>query len=372
MSLVVRVYHVAEILSTATTATAAVPADRTRLTLPLSHDKLSGPEEYLSDIPRLEDLAIPMVSSIKPGPVDLIPGFLPRNGQLVLAGETDIGKSLIAIETASALTMDAPLWGKLVPTVKAKRILYVLGEHYVEVLQRLYQKTGLPMSDQVWLLGPEKLKGDKWLVMGGKPNQPAVDKFMRWAEGSDLIIWDPLSAFICGIDAENDNLQMRLVLDTMSLIAQSAGASCLVLAHQGKPFIDQTGREHHKRSYAIRGASAIEDAATNIFYMSAVRGEGQTGGKLEEDGVKLLELTRRKYKGEAPESYKLARNPENLTHNLLTSNRPLLEQARVATEIKVSRFLSQYPEKTVVDAVRMIALIEGKDEITIKRHLGLK
>ena len=320
----------------------------------------------LLPIPPLEKIGTQIIAPVMEGPPDIIPGFLPRKGQLVLAGETNVGKSLVALEIVSALVTGGQLWGELPPTVQSKKVLYILGEHYNEVIQRLWQHTRLPMTDQVWLLGPEQLGYDKWLVAQGKPNPMAIAKLTTWAEGADLIIFDPLAAFVTGIDAENDNVQMRLVLDTMSLISQQVGASCIVLAHQGKPMIDRDGKEHSKKSYAIRGASAVEDAATNIFYMN--KAEGTSAAAAETKEHKIFTIRCRKYKGDAPEEYKLMRNPHNLTHTLLGS-RPFSEVKRIETQGKIARLMNAYPDLKIGDIIKTIAVTEDISERTIRRYL---
>ena len=226
------------------------------------------------------------------------------------------------------------------------------------------------MNDTVWLLGPEQLSYDKWLVSQGRPNLVGIAKFKKWAEGVDLIVFDPFAAFVTGIDVENDNVQMRLALDTMSLIAQSAGASCLVLAHQGKPMMDKYGQEHSRKSYAIRGASAIEDAATNIFYMGRAAEGASAAAQAVAGEAKILELTRRKYKGMAPEKYRLMRDPHTLTHSLL-GNRPYVEVLKMATQQKVSRVQNARPDLSFAEAITMVSDVEGVSAQTVKRHLGL-
>ena len=313
-------------------------------------------------IPSLAEVAVSITAPIEPGPADIIPGLLPRRGQLVIAGETNVGKSLLALEIASCLSTGEPLWGELEPAFRAKRILYVLGEHYREVIQRLWQHTRLPMSSEVYIIGPEELMYDKWLVSRGQPNVLAVKKFQRWCEKVDLIIFDPLASFVNGFDTENDNIAMRLVLDTMSLIAQTTGAACLVLAHQGKPTVDFTGREHSRKSYAIRGASAIEDAATNIFYM----GKSDTGGK----SASVYELKCRKYKGLAPDEYRLLRDPATLRHTLL-GHKPLSDVLRSETQAKVSRIQIGSPMIDFRTAVKLVADMEGVALDTMYRRLGI-
>lgn len=283
----------------------------------------------------------------------------------MIAGETNIGKSLAALEICSSLVTGTPLWGELKPTLKARRILYVLGEHYNDVIKRLWQVTKLPMTDQVLILGPQQLGFDKWLVSRGQVNLYAVEKFLKWVEGVDLIVFDPLAAFITGVDAENDNIQMRLILTAMSEIGQAAGATVLVLAHMGKPMMDKFGQEHSRKSYAIRGASGIEDAATNIFYLS--KAEGVSAAATANEG-KVLSLRCRKYKGMAPEEYRLMRNPHTLTHTLL-GNRPFSEVRKLDTQARVGRLQLAMPEVKMADIIRILAASENVSESTIRRYL---
>lgn len=322
-----------------------------------------------SDFPTLDEIGIPITAPIKDDSEELIAGLLPLKGQLVISGATNIGKSLLALETISSLVSGQPLWGELKPTRKIKKVLYCLGEHYNEVIMRLAQHTQLPFTDQVILVGPEQLAWDKWLVSGGRVNMQAFKKFTKWLEGVDLCVFDPLSAFISGVDAENDNIQMRLVLQTMNDLTHAAGASCIVLAHQGKPQMDQYGKEHSRKSYAIRGASAIEDAATNIFYMDAAVG-GSDAAQKATDG-RVYSLIQRKYKGTAPPEYRLLRDATTLSHTLL-GNRPFAEVVKMDRAAKVARLQAAFPDMKFSDVLKVVAVTSGCSEMTIRRDLGAK
>lgn len=321
---------------------------------------LTGP------IPKLEDVAVPLISDVPEGPPDLIAGFLPRSGTLVISGETNCGKSLVALETVSALTTTGLLWGELKPNTPLKRVLYVLGEHTSETIQLLWRHTKLPMSPDVMLLGPEKLGYDRWLVSSARPNIVAIDKFKKWAEGMDLIVWDPLSAFACGDGGENDNLGMRLLLDSMSMVSQSSGAACLVLAHQGKPMMDNFGKEHRRHTYATRGASGLEDSATHIFYMN----RGSNDAVETETGGSVFELICRKYKGIAPPKYTLLRNKDTLTHQLITGS-AFEAVRRMDLRAKIARIQQDNPKMTVDTCIGLVASTEGKSKETVRRWLGL-
>lgn len=309
----------------------------------------------------------PITAPIKPGPPDIIPGLVPRQGQLVIAGETDIGKSLVALEICSSLVTGKPLWGELSPTIKAKRILYVLGEHYNEVIKKLYLKTQLEMTDDVHLYGPDDLKTNKWLVQNGKQNIEGINQLVGAAAGCDLVVFDPLAAFFVGTDAENDNPGMRVVLDTMSIITQSVGASCLILAHQGKPTMGKDGTEYSRTKYAIRGASSVEDAATNIFYMGHLQGSSQAAAGA--DAGRLFTIRKRKYKGEAPGEYKLLRDRDKLTHTIL-GDRAFTDARKIETQAKVTRLQMNFPEMSLKEIIKIVSIAEGFHENTIRNYLG--
>lgn len=309
----------------------------------------------------------PITSPIKPGPPDLIPGLVPKSGQLVIAGETDIGKSLVALEICSSLITGSALWGEIEPNEKLGKILYILGEHYNEVIKKLWAKTQLPMTDDVHLVGPEDLKANKWLVQNGKQNLEAIQNLTALAKGVDLVVFDPLAAFFVGTDAENDNPGMRVVLDTMSTITQSVGASCLILAHQGKPTLGKNGEEFNRTKYAIRGASSVEDAATNIFYMGHLT--GGSGAASGVDANRLFGIRKRKYKGEAPDEYKLIRDRDKLTHTIL-GNRPFVEARRSDVQAKYARLVAQHPDMKPKEVYKILSLTENLHENTIRNYLG--
>ena len=320
----------------------------------------------IGPFPPLDQVSIPITTPVVAGPPDIIDGLIPKTGAVIIAGETNTGKSLISLEMISALVTGSKLWGELTSLKPITKVLYILGEHHSETIQRLWAHTGLPMTDQVRLLGPENIGLDKWLVANGKPNLQAMDKFRYWAEGMELIVWDPLGAFCIGEGIENDNVQMRLVLDSMSMVAASTGAACIILAHQGKPVMDQRGQEMSRKSYAIRGASGIEDAATNIFYLG--RAEGASATAAETRDSKIFTLRCRKYKGLAPEEYRLMRDPATLCHTLLGA-RPFVEVRKIETQAKMARISMKMPDMAFADILKVLSATEGISESTLRRYL---
>jgi RecA-family ATPase len=283
---------------------------------------------------------------------ELIPGLLPQRGAAAIVGETNTGKSLIALEIGASLLTGEPLWGKLEPTKQIKRMTYVLGEHTCSTIRGLYHKTQLPHAGDFRLIGPEHLHPYKALVIGGIAQQMAIDRLIKWCEGSELIVFDPLAGFIQGLGAEQDNASMRTLIDSMSYIAEAVGSACLILSHMGKPRIDEAGAEIRRTSYAMRGASAQEDALTYLFYLrrdSLVKQQGPQ---------ERYALSVRKIKGDpSMEVFKLTRDPETkrnwLTGSEKAQSLPTLEDKMALAE-KVQRLREtnpRYDERTCIENV---------------------
>ena len=139
---------------------------------------------------------------------------------------------------------------------------YILGEHDAEVLTAQWREMGLVVPPRTLrVIGPAfRLP----LVVHGRPQHDAIRRYQEWVKGSTLVVWDPLGAFLTGIDAENDNTTMRQALNAMVEVGQDVPAT-LVLHHMGKP--DKEG--NHPPRYAARGASAIEDSVRALWYLTA-------------------------------------------------------------------------------------------------------
>lgn len=322
--------------------------------------------EFKRDVPSIYDLAVPITTQLPDESPDIISGLIPKDDLVVIVGPTNIGKTLLALEICSALVTGNTLWGSLKPEVKARKILYVLGEHRTRKLLDLSRKTRLELNEDILVLGPEKLGMNKYLISGGRQNVDNINMFRKWSEGMDFIVFDPLASFIVGVDSENDNSVMRLLIETVNSISMTSGASCLLLGHMGKPSVDYvSGREFHRASYALRGASGSEDAATNIFYLQQSESNAKQG-----DG-KLYDLIQRKYKGDAPERYRLLRDPDTLTHTLLGNRGAYQDVQKAQLLSKIHRLQIAQPQMEYRTCIKLISAAEGLSEETVKRQIGL-
>lgn len=299
---------------------------------------------------------------------ELIPGILPEAGTAAIVGETDTGKSLIACEIGSSLLTGEPLWGAIRPTRRIDKVVYVLGEHSCATLQGLFHRTRLPHEGKFLLLGPEQLHPHKALVIGGQQQLIAIDRMCRWAEGAGLIVFDPIAGFVQGNNAENDNATMRTLIDSMGLIAAKVGAACLVLAHAGKPKVDDTGAEVRRTSYFTRGASAVEDALVSVYYLRKRTLVKQQGSQ------EKYELLLRKFKGNpSSESFILDRDPITKRNTLavtknMKASYPNLEE-KIALNLELQRLIQSKPKYSEDTCFELMAAIHDVPVDTLKRWL---
>lgn len=263
----------------------SVEAEAERIRIRREARRLVETEERINTAaPPIEQCSASIYAPLPAEPPDLIPGVLPAAGTLGIVGETNVGKSLLALEISSSLVTGQPLWGALEPTKTVNRVVYFLGEHTKRTIQELYHLTDLPKEGDIRLIGPEDLANGlgKGVVVNGAQQQKVIDWFSELAQGAGLVVFDPLAAFVQGHEAENDNTIMRTLVGSLSLVAERNGAACVVLSHMGKPRIDQNGQAHQRTSYAMRGASAQEDALTHVLYFRATTLVSQQGNTFED------------------------------------------------------------------------------------------
>jgi RecA-family ATPase len=94
---------------------------------------------------------------------------------------------------------------------------------------------------------------------------------MIYKTKSRLVVIDPLISFHS--QNENDNVEIRKVLDILTGICDVTKTACLVIHHLGKTKMDGV--------FSGRGASALADWASNILLID----KEDKGGK--DDGVLL-------------------------------------------------------------------------------------
>lgn len=301
---------------------------------------------------------------LPPEPPELIPGLLLAHGATAISGLKETGKSLIALEIQSSLLTGQPLWGEINPNSRITKTVHFLGEHTAPTLMGLFRRTQLPNEGELKIFGPEHLTKHKLLMSSGILQQASVDFYKKLAAGAGLVVFDPLSSFMQGQAAENDNAPMRGLVNAMIDIAESTGAACLVLAHQGKPQLVE-GKMVKRYMYATRGASSSEDAFTAVHYLDHIVGQ-----KIKNED--MYELRPIHFKGIKPAPFRLMRDPKTCRNTTLTGTKSFHDDLRREANDMIGRFLADNTQVQYRTALHLAAVAMGVADETIERRVGLK
>ena len=200
-------------------------------------------------------------TEIKEEPPILINGVLPAGGGMILAGESEVGKSLMRVEWSVLLAGGLPIYGMKTP--HAQTVLIFQTENTIK--QEQFRTKQIMQG-----YGIESCHNRIFYARSFRKPSLLNDKFLDHAEqqirdsGATVVWYDPLVSF--HNKNENDNLGMRNVLDCITYLSRKTGAASIVIHHFGQP--GKKGEEIPLR-YRMRGASAIRDWADTIFTLRA-------------------------------------------------------------------------------------------------------
>ena len=155
--------------------------------------------------------------------------ILVEGGSLILAGESGIGKSLIVLEWAINLAMGSSMYGGSLIVPKPRKVMILQSENSeFEVIHRLRKMSKNPAIENLFIID-EPLYG--FDLLDPINYQQLIDSVIEC--DADVLIIDPLSSFHqCN---ENDNSQMRRVMESITNIARKTGAAIIIVHHFGKP-----------------------------------------------------------------------------------------------------------------------------------------
>ena len=208
--------------------------------------------------------------------VDLIDGFVPTGGVMVLAGAPGTGKSFTALSWAAAIAEGSSWFGQ---QTRQAPVLYVLGEGFNGFGSRVdawESVNGRTMSDNLHFIDG--------LAHGIDLKDPAVVQRLIGLVNEvppGLVIFDTFS-MLARVRSENDNAEVAQVMANVNKIVQATGATTMLIHHTTKT----TG--------SVRGASAfvgnadtvvvaVNDTKKNDNGTFLLSTEAQHGGK-QRDG----------------------------------------------------------------------------------------
>lgn len=221
----------------------------------------------------------------------LVERMLMRQNITLLLAAGSAGKSSISLSLAMHLGLGLEFAGNK-PLTKCKTIIYNGEDDLHEQSRRLmamamaHSLDYKEVSENVMLLSPEQVK--LTLVnraeRSGLPvtNDVIVNQLIEIASAPDvgLIVVDPLvKLHTCN---ESDNVEMDVVMETLTKIARQANVSVLVLHHSSKATSRQEDRIGNMD--IGRGASAIVNASRIAFtLMGPSHEDAEMYGFNEED-----------------------------------------------------------------------------------------
>lgn len=187
-------------------------------------------------------------------------GIIPYNSHIIISGESGVGKSLFRQELTLHLIMGWDFLGFNIPT--SRKVAVFQYENSESIEQFRMKKmcdglgiTSLPKGRLSYIDRKNRinlsLKKDREKLLG----------YVK-ESGAEVIIYDCLSNIHSA--KENDNIQMREILDSLTEVNAILNTTCIVIHHFGKPSEGQQGN-----TYRTRGASSIMDwAVTAMAYTS--------------------------------------------------------------------------------------------------------
>lgn len=229
-----------------------------KLTKYLSGDPSHPPEKY----PKLTVIsASEMIKTDWPSEPPVIDGLLEETGCLILAGAGGIGKSMLTLNIALNLgspPRDKQLWG-LFKILRRVNTLIIQSEN-----TNVYQKSRLELmvkSNPAFknaiphIFFPQSNQDCR--IYGDLKDDGFIDEIreMIYRTEAGLLILDPLISYHC--KNENDNMEMRNVLERITFKLIETTKVAVILAHHPAKGVD-----------GLRGAGSIRDWATGILILS--------------------------------------------------------------------------------------------------------
>ena len=208
-------------------------------------------------------------------PPPLIDGLLEASDSLLLTGSSGLGKSLMVLVIALAVAIGRTLFN-LFDISRARKVLLLQSENSLKAtrnrISALLEAYESSPDYGAYEKGLDKIfttmVGDDCRISGNLMDPTFLNTLTDIIDSIEpgLLILDPLISFHSG--SENDNVEMRSVLDTLTKVASERHVAVLVVHHHGKG--------DHRGANQSRGATAITDWARGILTLNRQKHEHKT------------------------------------------------------------------------------------------------
>lgn len=183
-----------------------------------------------------------------PAPMWRLDGLIPERGMTVLVGESNSGKTFVALDWSACVASDRKWLGR---PVQSCPVLYLAAEGIHAARLAAWERARGALPDDLLILHPNERPPD----LGSDDTVLGLIEAVRGYRAG-LIVLDPLAMFMGGLD-ENSARDMGVVIGNLRQIIRQTESSILLVHHAGWT---NTGRE--------RGSSALRGGADRTLIVS--------------------------------------------------------------------------------------------------------
>jgi hypothetical protein len=203
-----------------------------------------------------------------------------KGGQLLLVGQSGVGKSSLTVQAAMTWALGLPFFG--IKPARPLKSLYIQAENdegdMAEIVQgvmsHVVAKSGMPQDEALRLLN-DNLEFVRVTAAAGEEFGAVVRDLVR-ERSVDLVFGDPLLSFV-GDDISQQSVASRFLRGVLNPIAFEHGFAWVWSHHTGKPQSDSKSRAHwnaNDYAYIGLGSSELTNWARAIAVLQTTKEEG--------------------------------------------------------------------------------------------------
>jgi hypothetical protein len=203
-----------------------------------------------------------------------------KGGQLLLVGQSGVGKSSLTVQAAMTWALGLPFFG--IKPARPLKSLYIQAENdegdMAEIVQGVMSfvvaKSGMPQEDALRFLN-ENLEFVRVTAAAGEEFGAVVRDLVR-QHPVDLVFGDPLLSFV-GDDISQQSVASRFLRGVLNPIAFEYGFAWVWSHHTGKPQSDSKARAHWNANdfaYIGLGSSELTNWARAICLLQTTKHDG--------------------------------------------------------------------------------------------------